>query len=282
MLYRAGWLLALLLGVSAVEAADISALPASSAPPPSSPALSSSDWVVTIGADGRGVPKYMGSNSLGAVPIPYFDAHRADSPEKFHAIRDGTGISLFDNGVLAAGPVASMMWQRRQSASPYLNGLGNVGFTGEAGGFIDWWAAPWLRARVEGLEAFGGASGAIANLSMDAVIPLSPALTWSGGPRARAVTSGVESTYFSVTPTQSAASGLPIYNASGGWQAVGAGTQMKYHFNQEWATYGLIEYDKLIGSTASSPIVTGPGGSTNQWTFGVGFTYSFVITGLRL
>jgi outer membrane protein len=76
------------------------------------------------------------------------------------------------------------------------------------------------------------------------------------------------------------ASGLPAYNAGGGWQAVGAGTQVKYRFNPTWATYGLIEYDKLVGATAASPIVTGPGGSTSQWTFGVGFTYSFAMSGL--
>ena len=273
MRYQLCWFALLLAGTSALEAADIATV---LSPPPSS------DWIVTIGADGRAVPRYMGSSAWAGVPVPYYDVHRADSPEQFHAMRDGTGVALFDNGVFAAGPLVSLIWQRRQATSPFLTGLGNVGFAPEAGGFIDYWAAPWLRARVEGLEAFGGANGMVANLSMDAVIPLSPALTWSGGPRARAVSGGVESPYFSVTPAQSIASGLPVYNAGGGWQAVGAGTQMKYHFNPAWATYGLIEYDKLVGPTASSPIVTSPGGSTNQWTFGVGLTYSFAITGLQL
>jgi len=35
---------------------------------------------------------------------------------------------------------------------------------------------------------------------------LSKALTWSGGPRARYVTSGLESPYFSITQEQSIAS----------------------------------------------------------------------------
>jgi outer membrane protein len=75
-------------------------------------------------------------------------------------------------------------------------------------------------------------------------------------------------------------SGRPAFNAGGGWQAVGAGTQLKYRFNPVWATYGLIEYEKLVGSTASSPIVNGPGGSANQWTFGLGLTYAFTMKGL--
>jgi len=112
------------------------------------------------------------------------------------------------------------------------------------------------------------------------VVPLSPALTLSGGPRARVVTSGAESPYFSITQAQSITSGLAVFNAGGGWQAVGAGTQLKYRFNPTWATYGILEYDKLVGATASSPIVTGPSGIPNQWTFGIGLMYSFAMKGL--
>jgi outer membrane protein len=257
-----------------VMAADIAVPPA----PPAGPAPS--EWIVTIGADGRAVPRYMGSNQWGAAPVPYFDMRRPGSPEAFHAPRDGTGVAVFDNGVFAIGPVGSLIWQRRQAASPSLNGLGNVGFAPQVGGFVDYWAVPWLRTRVEGLETFGGANGVAANVFVDAVVPLSPALTLSGGPRARVVSSGVESPYFSVTQAQSIASGLPLYNAGGGWQAVGAGTQLKYRFNPTWATYGILEYDKLVGATASSPIVTGPGGSVNQLTLGLGLTYSFAMSGL--
>jgi MipA family protein len=139
---------------------------------------------------------------------------------------------------------------------------------------------PWLRTRAEVMQGVGAGDGITANLFMDAVIPLSPAMTLSGGPRARYVTSETAAPYFSITPTQSLASGLPQFNVGSGWQAVGAGTQLKYRLNPVWATYGFVEYQKLIGSTANSPIVTGPGGSANQWIFGLGLTYSFVMTGL--
>ncbi len=238
------------------------------------------DWIITLGGDVRGVPRYMGSNQETATPVPYFDRHRPGTPEPFHSPRDGTGIALYDNGVLAVGPVGSLIWPRHQSASPSLNGLGDVGATLQVGGYIDYWAARWLRMRVEGLQGFGAATGVTANFAMDAVLPLSPALTVSGGPRARVDTAAAESPYFSVTPAQSAASGLPAYNASGGWQAVGAGTQVKYRFNPTWATYSFVEYDKLVGSTAASPIVSSSGGSTSQWTFGLGLTYSFALGGL--
>jgi outer membrane protein len=222
----------------------------------------------------------MGSNSYVVVPVPYFDARRAGSKEGFHSPRDGAGIALLDNGIFAIGPVGSLIWQRRQVHNPALNGLGNVGFTGLVGGFADYWAVPWLRSRVEVMEGVGAATGVQTNLAVDAVVPLSSALTLSGGPRARYVTGGLESTYFSITQAQSIASGFPVYNAGNGWQAVGAGTQVKYRLNPVWASYAFVEYDKLVGATASSPIVAGPGGSANQWTVALGLTYSFAVTGL--
>jgi MipA family protein len=239
-----------------------------------------SDWIITLGADGRVVPRYMGSNQWVMVPVPYFDRHRPGKAEPFHSPRDGTGIALFDSDVLAVGPLGSLTWPRRQTASLSLNGLGNVGYTVQVGGFVDYWAVEWLRMRVETLQGLGAANGVTANFAVDAVIPLSPGLTLSGGPRARADTAAAESPYFTITQAQSIASGLPVYSAGGGWQAVGVGTQAKYRFNPTWATYSFIEYDKLIGATASSPIVSGPGGSNNQWTFGVGLTYSFAMGGL--
>jgi outer membrane scaffolding protein for murein synthesis (MipA/OmpV family) len=66
---------------------------------------------------------------------------------------------------------------------------------------------PWLRSRVEVLGGFGGATGVMTNLSVDAGY----------------VINGLERPYFSITQEQSIASGLPVYNAGSGWQALGAG-----------------------------------------------------------
>jgi MipA family protein len=265
---------ALALAVRAFPAAaeDLSFRPVEQAAP--------TDWIVTLGADLRSVPRYMGSNQEMVVPAPYYDRHRPGTPEPFHSPRDGTGLPLYEAGGLTIGPVGSLIWPRHQAASPSLNGLGNVGATLQLGGYADYWAVPWLRMRVEGMQGFGAATGLTANFMMDAVVPLSPALTLSGGPRARVDTATAENPYFSVNQAQSIASGLPTYNAGGGWQAVGAGTQVKYRINPTWATYSFVEYDKLVGSTAASPIVSGLGGSINQWSFGLGLTYSFAMGGL--
>jgi MipA family protein len=90
------------------------------------------------------------------------------------------------------------------------------------------------------------------------------------------------SPYFSITPAQSIGStvaglaALPVYSASGGLYSYGAGGQVEYFFNQQWAAHTLMEYERLTGSVAASPLVT-QRGSPKQFTFGVGATYSFNI-----
>jgi outer membrane protein len=130
------------------------------------------------------------------------------------------------------------------------------------------------------MQGFGAGHGVTGRFLMDAVIPASPAITISGGPRVRYVTSGTASPYYSVTPAEALVSQLPAYHAGSGWQALGAGTQLKYRINPTWATYTFVEYEKLVGPSANSPIVTGLGGNANQWTFGLGLTYSFAVRGL--
>ena len=67
---------------------------------------------------------------------------------------------------------------------------------------------------------------------------------------------------------------LPAYSASGGLNSYGAGTQVLYRFNQQWEGRTFVEYERLTGSAADSPLVT-QRGSANQLTYGLGASYSF-------
>jgi len=80
--------------------------------------------------------------------------------------------------------------------------------------------------------------------------------------------------YFSITPEQSAASGLPVYDASGGFHSFGAGVQARYEWSPQWATHAFLEYERLTGDGANSPIVA-LRGSRDQLQAGIGVTYSF-------
>ena len=261
-------------GAGMAQAADQAPL---RAPAPAA-AGAASDWTVTIGAEPGWGPSYVGSdrNRFGAKPV--FSVRRANVPRGFTSPRDGFGFSLFDQGNFRVGPVGQIRMPRYEGDDADLRGLGKVDFVFEAGVFAEMWWAPWLRTRGELRHGIGGHHGLIGDLNADVVLPVTRQLTFSAGPRMRFASSAALSPYFGVTPVQSINSGLPLYSAKGGVHAWGAGAQLRYDWTRQFATYAFVEYDRLVGSAADSPLVR-QRGSHNQTYVGLGVTYSFDIAG---
>lgn len=237
------------------------------------------DWTVTIGVEGRMTPSYEGSDRYTFLPLPLFDVRKAGTPRRFRSPRDGFGVPLFDNGTFRAGPALKIKLPRRESADSDLNGLGNVDYTLEVGGFVEFWPTQWLRTRGELRQGFGGHHGVVGDLMADLVMPVTPQLTLSGGPRTTIMSDKAVDPYFSVNSVQSANSGLPVYSAGGGFYSYGAGVQARYEWSPQWATHVFLEYARLTGDAADSPIVT-LRGSRDQWQVGLGVTYSFDMRAL--
>jgi len=108
------------------------------------------------------------------------------------------------------------------------------------------------------------------------IVPLNERMTFSAGPRYTLVNSKYASTYFSVSNVEAMASVLPAFDADGGSNAVGVGAQLRYQLDPQWDLRGYVEYDKLLGSAAGSPLVKFRG-SSDQVTYGVGVAYSFDV-----
>lgn len=94
---------------------------------------------------------------------------------------------------------------------------------------------------------------------------------WISGARARHD--------FSVSPTQSLASGLPAYRARGGVKSASAGAFMAIDLNGNLLDGGFsvgagAMLTRLQGSAAKTPI-TALRGSRNQWLAGTGIAYAF-------
>ncbi len=239
----------------------------------------STDWTLTLGVEGRVLPEFEGSRNDLLRPVPVFNFRRAGTPARFRSPRDGGGAALFDTGPFKFGPAIKVKLPRKESEDIVLRGLGDVGWTLEAGGFAEYWATDWLRTRLEVRQGFGGHKGLVGDLSADIVMPLTDRLTVSGGPRLSAATAAALSPYYSITGGQSAASGLPVYSAGGGLKSWGAGAQVSYQIDPNWRSYWFFEYEQLAGDAASSPLVT-QRGSINQVQVGIGLTRSFDIRGL--
>jgi outer membrane protein len=70
------------------------------------------------------------------------------------------------------------------------------------------------------------------------------------------------------------ATGLAMFDAKGGAHSAGVGAQVKYRINAQWEVHSYVEYERLLGDAAKSPLVT-VRGSANQTTVGIGASYSF-------
>jgi outer membrane protein len=265
-------------------AADLPA-PAPLPGAPASYAPAAPDWIVTIGLEVRSIPAWPGASERKATltALPLFSIRKAGSPPDFFGPRDSFGFSIIDLGQFKLGPVLKFVGDRQAQNYKELYGLGSVGYTAQIGGFAEFWAVPWLRLRGEVRQGIGGETGVTGDLFLDAIVPVGQ-WTLSGGPRVTVQSTAAVSPYFTITPAQSAGtaassftSGLiPLapYNASGGLYSYGAGAQVLYRFDPQWEVHTFVEYERLTGSVADSPIVT-VRGSPNQFSYGLGATYSF-------
>jgi outer membrane protein len=249
---------------------------ADAAPPGVFSPAPSSTWTVTLGAEGRAEPLFPGARRDVFMPYPLVDVRRAGTPERFHGPRDGIGFGVIEGSNFQIGPVGQLKRARNESDDSVLRGLGDVPWAVEAGIFAEYWSLPWLRARGEARQGFNGHHGVVSNLMVDAVVPVTPQLTLSGGPRLTLESSKALSPYFGITPEQSAASGLPVFDPKGGLYSVGVGSQARYWWTPQIATHAFVEYERLTEDAAHSPLVT-QRGSANQWTLGIGATRAFDV-----
>jgi len=121
----------------------------------------------------------------------------------------------------------------------------------------------------------GRPKGTVADFSADFIVPVIQRLTISAGPRFTGKAPRRPSPYFGIDAVQ-----------SDGFRAAGVQRQgrralvrrrrpqVSYRINPQWEVHSYIEYDRLLGDAASSPLVT-LRGSPNQTTFGIGASYSF-------
>jgi outer membrane protein len=122
--------------------------------PPAEPitkAPVAAEWLVTIGAEIRADPAWPGApmNKFALGGLPLFALQKPGDSPFFFGARDGFGFAILDYGQLQVGPVATINYPRYVWQYNQLNGLGEVPWALQLGGYGQWWAVPWLRVRGE-------------------------------------------------------------------------------------------------------------------------------------
>ncbi len=142
--------------------------------------------------------------------------------------------------------------RRKESADPHLNGMGDIGFTPEAGLFFNRRFAPWYVS--SGITT--GSHGTHAELGGGIGFPLSTADRLRLGVNLNWGDSRYNQTYFGVTGAQAAASGnvLTAYNASAGIKDYALTANWLHNYDKEWFTSAGLSYKWLTDSAQQSPI----------------------------
>jgi outer membrane protein len=248
-----------------------SAQPASIGSEPSGPPPK--DWTFDIGPGVVVAPWFEGSANYRILPIPNFDL-RYQRDKVFVSARDGVGATLFDIAGFKVGPILRYRFPRNQGDGGYLFGMGNVPFTVEGGSFARY-DLPFLSAKVELRRGLGGSNGLIFDALVDGKVRLSNAVFVSGGPRLSVTDGTYNQAYFGVNANQSINSGYAQYYPGAGLRSVGAGISGVWRINDNLTFVAFSSYNYLGDVAGNSPIVTGPGGSRNQFIVGSAVSWRF-------
>jgi outer membrane scaffolding protein for murein synthesis (MipA/OmpV family) len=247
-------------------------------------------YVLGLGA--AVLPDYEGSNDYSFSPVPAatgrvsgFNFLVAGNRASVDLIRDGVGAT-WD---FQAGPIAVVNLNRNTTKGiddAQVRALGKVGTAIELGGYVGIGKTGVITSQFDRLSASlsyrkdvaGGHGSTVLAPTITYVTPLSLKAIAGVFVSGERVGEGYADNYFSITQSQSLASGLPIYNARGGWKnwTVGAigGHSISGDLRSGWQLFGTVVYRKLLNDFADSPIVA-RNGSSNQWLGAVGVAYSF-------
>ena len=218
------------------------------------------------------MPSFPGSDSVSLRPLVDIARTRGDREYAFEAPDESFGFPVLSAGGFAFGPALAIEGSRKPK--DVGGNLPKVGFTVEAGGFVQYEFSGRFRIRGELRKGLGGHEGLIANLGADYIARDGNDWLFSIGPRLTIANRRYHAAYFSVLPADSAASGLPAYAAGGGLQAAGVTAGFIRQLSPRWGIYSYAKYDRLVGDPADSPIVR-VHGSRDQLSGGIALTYTF-------
>ncbi len=234
------------------------------------------DWNVTIGAGAIYAPDYEGSNDFQAQPFPFISVSYKDLAY-IRGPEIGVNILRFqlsEDAKLKFGPIARYRRDRPQDRNRDLAGLGDVGTSIEVGGAgrIEI-GRGWAQLSVA-KDVAGGHDGLVAQVEAGIDFDLTDRMTLSASGSTSWADRKYMTSFFSVTPTQSVRSGLPVFNADKGMKDGGASLALTYRLTDHWLVTATGGYTRLLGDADRAPIVK-LRGSPDQWQGGLFAAYHF-------
>ncbi len=245
-----------------------------------------------VGLGAAVLPDYEGSDDYSFSPVPA--ATGRVSGFNFLLAGNRLSVDLVPDGIgptwdFQAGPIAVLNLNRSSTKGiddAQVRALGKVDTAIELGGYVGIGKTGVITSQFDRLslsvsyrkDVASGHKSTVLAPTVNYVTPLSTKALVGLFVSGERVGEGYADSYFSITPAQSVASGLPVYNARGGWKnwTVGAlaGRSLTGDLTGGLQLFGTVVYRKLLNDFADSPIVS-RNGSTSQWLGALGIAYSF-------
>jgi outer membrane protein len=223
-------------------------------------------WSLSIGVAGGVSPEYEGSEDYEFGFGPNFAVTWREVFYKGKTL----GANLIRQKNFKAGPILSWTSGRDEDDNDTLDGMGDVDSSTEVGGFVSYRIKPW-RFRLEARQDVNsGHEGALVELSGGTSLPFEKPLVFVALGATLASDDYMES-FFGVDAKQSADSGHKKYKAEAGIKDVNISLTAGYPITNRWRLGGKIEYKRLLGDAADSPITD----DENQFLAGFGISYHF-------
>lgn len=227
---------------------------------------------VRVGLGAQVTPNYPGSDKVNLRPFWDVSLARGSEPFAYEAADESFGVPIIRTRQFEIGPAVAIEGSRRKSETG--PGIDEVGLTIEAGAFADVWFSDSVRLHVEGRKGINGHRALIGEAGVDYVARDGDNWLFAIGPRIAASDGKYQRTYFGVTPTESAATGIAAYRPGGGIHSAGATASFQYQFTPTWGIMSYAKFDRLVGDAERSPLVR-ERGSKNQLSGGLALTYTF-------
>jgi MipA family protein len=243
---------------------------------------------VTVGAGAAYIPDYEGSDDYRIIPAAAIRGRLGGISFFTRAtylyvdvIPRGSGNLEFD-----VGPIAGVRLNRTgKIKDDFVDRLPELNTAVEVGGFVGvtyhGLTNPYdaLSFRVDVVKDVANAhESTIITPTIDFGTPISRytyigaslSAEWAGG--------GYADYYYSISPGEAIASGLPAYDADGGFKNWRLGLLVNQSISGDlthgFSIFGTGSYSRLSGDFKDSPIVDDRG-SAGQWLAAIGLAYTF-------
>ena len=227
------------------------------------------------------LPDYEGSNDYTIGAAPFFRLTYPKTNYYATLIATELYVNVLNHPWLRLGPCLNYRFGRSDVNDKVVDKMHDIDGATELGGFLGVEFIDKLNPRkrfIATAEILSDVSdvynGYNMTFSARVWVPVSQMIDVTLGLGASYANENYMKTYFGVSPSDSARSGLPIFDAGSGMKDIRVIPAVVAHLSKDWHVGAGFRYSALMNDASSSPVVEDRGDS-NQWIGGLAVAYSF-------